>query len=377
MKLHQEDPRLTAYILGELAPAEAKAVEHAVAGDPALRLVLAEAEKTQSQLCELLGGGADELLPRQRESIRRAAKEAARKGKVERLHSHRQARKIWLIPLAAAALIASGIFILTKIPAPKAGGGKPVSANGKGVEMPPVNPGVEIVRQSGDAVQLPLQVGRQSLSRVSNAVRVAGRKPTVDEVDIPEMLNAFPLKANASVALLKGCKLGTEILPCPWKPSASLILVEVHGARDGARELSVEYRADDESVISHRIIGYPSEAGEAGAARASRMDSNSTMLLVIELASKTPELGELIWSVDGVAAPEIPLVHDPEREPSDDARFAALVCGFGMWLRGEDPVSVDDSVILGLAREVAADELVADRYDFLNLIDQAMKLNEE
>ncbi len=59
MKLHQEDPRLTAYILGELAPAEAKAVEHAVAGDPALQLVLAEAEKTQSQLCELLGGGAD------------------------------------------------------------------------------------------------------------------------------------------------------------------------------------------------------------------------------------------------------------------------------------------------------------------------------
>jgi len=373
MKLHQEDPRLTAYILGELSPEEALAVEHAVAGEPALQLVLAEAEKAQTQLCELLGGATDGLLPRQRDNIRRAAKEAARKGKIEHLRSHRQARKIWLVPLAAAAVIAAGIFILTKIPATNSGGGKGVSGNNVPVAPPAAAPG----GGNQDGTQLPLRAGKESMAKVSNAVRVAGRKPLPNEVSVPELLNAFPLKANGSVALKSGCKLGAEIIPCPWKPSGSLILVEVQGARDGARDLAVSYRADGDSVIAHRLIGYPPVSGKTVSPDFSRMNPNATMLLMIDVDAKSPKLGELVWSVDGEAAPAIPLVRDPEKEPSDDVRFAALVCGFGLWLRGEDTASIDESMILGLAREVAADGLVADRYDFLNLVDQAMKLEAE
>jgi hypothetical protein len=35
---------------------------------------------------------------------------------------------------------------------------------------------------------------------------------------------------------------------------------------------------------------------------------------------------------------------------------------------------IDDSLILGLAREVAAESMVPDRYDFLELVDQAVKV---
>ena len=64
-------------------------------------------------------------------------------------------------------------------------------------------------------------------------------------------------------------------------------------------------------------------------------------------------------------------------EPSDDARFAALVCAFGLWLRGEGGGMIDEEVMLALAREVASGRMVADRYDFLNLIDEATKLPEK
>ncbi|QTN33510.1 hypothetical protein HZ994_14710 [Akkermansiaceae bacterium] len=374
MKLHTEDPRLTAYILGELPPEEALAVEHAVAGDPSLRMVVAEAEKAQSQLTGLLGGGRDTLLPRQRDNIRRAAKEAARNGKVVQLGSHRKARKSWVVPFAAAAAIAAGIFILTKIPATK-GGGKGVSGNSANNAAPPSAMPDAVPRDgTAGAIRLPLRAGKESLAKISSAVRIASRKPSADEVSVPEMLNAFPLRANAAVALKGGCKLGAEIIPCPWKPSGSLILIEVRGAKDGERSLSVEYKADAGSVISHKLLGYPPASGSAANPAASRMSPNSTMLLVLEVNSRSENLGRLAWSVDGSPAPSIPLLRNPEQEPSDDARFAALVCGFGLWLRGEDAASLDETMVLGLAREVAADGLVPDRYDFLDLVDQAVKL---
>jgi hypothetical protein len=97
----------------------------------------------------------------------------------------------------------------------------------------------------------------------------------------------------------------------------------------------------------------------------------------MEASGNDPRLGELIWTVDGTEAPAISLIRNEENEPSDDARFAALICGFGLWLRGEEKPAVDDLLVLGLAREVAAESLVADRYDFLNLVDQAVKIAEE
>ena len=37
------------------------------------------------------------------------------------------------------------------------------------------------------------------------------------------------------------------------------------------------------------------------------------------------------------------------------------------------PWAIDDTLILALARQVAAESLVSDRYDFLELVDQAVK----
>lgn len=372
MKMHQEDPRLTSYMLGELPPGEAEAAGHAIAGDPALRIALAEAERTQSQLQELLGGGNEGLLPRQRDHIRKAAREAARKGKIVQLRSHRKARKAWLVPLAVAAAIAFGIFILTQVPAMKSGAGMQVAGN-KGPQIP-VTAMPE--KGTGGSVRLPLQSGKEGLATVSNAVRVAGRMPSRDEVSVAEILNSFPLKANGAVALKGGCKLGTEIIPCPWKPSGSLILVEVRGAKDEECALSVEYRPDGASVISHRLIGYPPVSDGDGSPGISQMAANSAMILVIGVESRDGNLGKLVWSVDGEEAPAVPLVRNPEKEPSDDARFAALVCGFGTWLRGEESESLDAAMVLGMAREVAADGMAADRYDFLELVNQAVKLTE-
>ena len=373
MKLHQEDPRLTAYALGELPPGEAAAVERAIAADPAMRAAFAETEEIRRGLAEALGGEKERLQPRQRDAIRRAAREAARQGKVEDLSSHRTARRTWMAPLAAAAVIIGGIFLLTLLPKPAGTGGtKPVTANNDPVK----GGGLEGQPERGNVIRLPLKASGKSLSQIMDAIRGEKRMPAKGEVRIPEMLNSFPLKANGAVAVWDGCKLGAEIMPSPWKPSGSLVVVEIQGAKEGARELSVEYRAEEGVVIGHRLIGYASGESDRKANTPSKMEANSRMLLVIEVESRDLRLGSLQWSAGGKQAPALPLVREPEREPSDDARFASLVCAFGLWLRGEGGGMIDEEVMLALAREVASDSLVPDRFDFLNLIDEAAKLPE-
>ena len=373
MKLHQEDPRLTAYALGELPPVEAIEVERAIAADPALRAAFAETEEIRRGLVEAIGGEAERLQPRQRDAIRRAAREAARQGKIESLSSHRQAQRTWMAPLAAAAVIIGGIFLLMFFPKPTgAGGTKPVSGN----DDPVKGGGLEGPAEQGNVIRLPLKASGKSLSQITDAIRGEKRMPTKEEVRIPEILNSFPLKANGAVAVMDGCKLGVEILPSPWQPSGSLVVIEIQGAKDGPRELSVEYRAEEGVVIGHRLIGYASEKSDQKAKPLSKVEANSRMLLVIQIESRDLRLGSLHWSVGGKEAPPLPLLREPEREPSDDARFASLVCAFGLWLRGEGGGMIDEDVMLALAREVASGSLVADRYDFLNLIDEATKLPE-
>jgi hypothetical protein len=374
MKPHQKDTKLRAYALGELPPEESVEVERAIAADPTLRAALLETEEMSQGLIDALGGKKERLQPRQRDAIRRVVHEAARQGKAESLSSHRQARRTWIASLTAAAVIIGGIFLLTffQKPAGKEGA-KPVTINND-----PVKEGrLEGPSEQGNVIRLPLKAFGKSLSEITDAVRGEKRMPTKGEVSIPELLNAFPLKANGSVALWHGCMLGVEIMPSPWKPSGSLVIVEIQGAKDGARKLSVEYHAEEAVVIDHRLIGYASRKSDSKLNPPSEVEANSRMLLVIEVESRDLRLGSLHGSVGGREVSPLPLVREPEREPSDDARFAALVCAFGLWLRGEGGGTIDEEVMLALAREVASASMVADRYDFLNLIDEATKLPEK
>jgi len=374
MKIHQEDPRLTAYVLGELPSDEATEIEYAVAADAVLRLAVKEIERSHSQMGEMLGDGAEILLPRQKSAIMRAAREVVRQGKVIELKSHRKARSVWYWPAAAAAVVGMGIFATNLVLPPKGkGGSKQVSKHTDG--QSDRKQGLEI-SDEGSVMKLPLNAGKRSLALVSRAVREDRKMPAIDDVRIEEILNEFPLQSKASVAVWKGCSLGAEILPCPWKPSASLIFVNIKSATEEERELSVEYRENEETVVSRRVLGYRlddvGESREIGEA----MNPGAEHLLLILVEATGDDLGSLVWNVEGEIAPAVLLERNEEGEQTDDARFAALVCAYGLWLRGEESEFIDDAMLLALAREVASDSLVPDRYDFLELIDQTVKLKD-
>jgi hypothetical protein len=66
-------------------------------------------------------------------------------------------------------------------------------------------------------------------------------------------------------------------------------------------------------------------------------------------------------------------VHRSDAEPSDDARFAALICTFGQWLAGDELEIIESDTLTGLAREIRSDTLAGDRADFLRLIDRSLE----
>jgi hypothetical protein len=116
MPLHPDDPRLTAHLLGELSADESAEVARAAAADPALGLALRQLEGLQRTLTATLAPAQTALFPHQREHILRAARQRDAADRVVSLPAPRRPWKSYLMPVAAAALVALATFIFIKLP---------------------------------------------------------------------------------------------------------------------------------------------------------------------------------------------------------------------------------------------------------------------
>ncbi len=447
MKLHPEDPRLTAYLLGELSSEDAAAVERAAAADPAVRLALRDLERVQLLLTDTLAPARTELLPRQRENVRRSARQADREGKVVALPSQRRSWRTWAVPAAVAAAVVLAVTVLVRLPAgpdaPATASGDDGSSERAWGEIPleiallpapgpaDASRGAGAVRPTAGALaeraaardaalartgevflrevterlaaspapapsdlpehhprgpvaaaehpELPLPVlcGRASLGWIEHAVREANRLPDPKAVRLEEILNAFPLRPAGDAAVAAGVTLSTEIVPCPWKPSSVLLLVSIRGASDAAREVRPVFHADPAVVRRYRLLGFNTLPGVEPGALPGRLPAKAatTLALEIEPLGASTAAGRIEWSVDGQPAPTVAPMRRPDVEPSDDARFAALICTFSQWLGREQNGIIDAELVAALARENDSPDLPKDRHDLLGLIQRALSLD--
>ena len=400
MKVYPEDPRLSTYLLDELSPAEAEKLRTAIAGDPALQAALAELEIARTKVQHAAKLPASILLPVQREAILTAARLADQAAKTTPFI---RSWKPYALAAAAAAIAfcfffkrsptapqSAAIAPSAKAPAapsatppisPSSGGGVPTDARFRSTAEHPV-------------LGLPIFPAKNGLTRITQAIRTERALPAPASVQLGEVLNTFPLKFNAAVAIARSPKanwhpdsreagitihtatLGAETIPCPWKPSAILLLISIRGNATSACQPNVSFHPDATTVSRYRLLGSP--AGED-----TEIPQNTTPLVAggftthaieIDAVGSAETLGSLSWSVDGVAAPGIPIKHLAASEPSDDARFAALICTFSQWLHREQTGIIDRDLIAALIRENRAVNLPAERQDFLALVHDALAL---
>ena len=400
MQLQPEDPLLTAYVLGELGPEDSAAVELAVAADPALHAKVSEMKDIRRLLTEKLVLPTDKLLPRQRENIRRSARKADSAAKLISFGS----LPAWLLPAAAAAMLAMAIFTLLRMSAnqqPPATAKPPVPpeiTQDPTLTAPPApTPPVWFLQDNAvgsPALDLPVTAAKSNYATISKSIHQDRQLPPPHNVRLEEILNHFPLRLHGVTAIARDsantwhpderannapsaiATLSTEMIPCPWKPSATLLLISIRGNDQKDSDLKITFHPDSVNAFRYRLLGFRPIEGQTPGSLPSRLPANSvtTLALLIEPSTPAGNLGSLEWSADGKSAPTVALVRKNDAEPSDDARFAALVCTYAEWLAGGQDSVIDAEIVAALAREIASTTLAADRADFLNLIDRSLHL---
>lgn len=462
MKLHPEDPRITAYVLGELKPEDAAAVEAAAERDPLVKTAIEETKAIGGILSERLFANKPLLRPAQRQAVLQAAREPEKITNLVKLHDHRSQRRPWIVSLVAAALLLFAFVLFSRMPvfsptltdanrtpspgsttkakqeeasseeewrvipiniamlpapgpadASKVGrtfagspapastlsrlaaardeaishaGGKffdeaaaslkdkPVPTNN---DLPALSRRGSVAAAATPQLPLPIQAGNASMIWVTESIRKEHKKPPANAVRLEEILNHFPLRPAGEASFSNGVTLSTETLPCPWKPSANLVIIAFRGANDGDRQIQATFKADPSAVTRYRLLGYAPVAGIPDGSLPTLLPAKSLTLVAIEVepSGTSSDFGTVEWTVNEQAAPTIALRKAPDAEPSDDARFASLLCTYAQWLAGDDQAgTIDSEIVAALAREMASDSLPADRYDFLNLVDQSLNL---
>lgn len=406
MSLKPEDPKLSAWLLGELSDEEAAEVERAVAVDPALQMAVRDIERVQRALANALSPEAAVLFPRQRSAILLEARrmDIAKPGIAP---TASKAKISWFFPAAAAAVLALACWLLVLLPKQNEGDlagngqkGKPDSAADDRATWPapspadagPVQPATQtgaldlrfpvlIPRQSvatadQPVLPLPIQAGDQSLNWVKRSIREEKRLPSVHAVRLEEIINQFPFRPAGISAVTQGVSLSAEATACPWRSDSRLLVLSWRAAKHQACEISAAFHPDRDGVRSYRLLGYSRMSGAESPELPTHLAAGAvhTVLLEIQARHDVDHFGSIVWSVNGKPAPSLVLAAKPASSSSDDARFAALVASYSLWLAGQTD-ALDGRVLSDLAEELRGHEKSDGRIDFLRLVDETAELS--
>ncbi len=309
----------------------------------------------------------------------------------------------WLIPACGAAVLAYATYTLLRLPAdaqkqPSAKPKPAIAAAEVAKSKPAVlaTPAASLfIAQGGPLsaadfpkLDLPVKSGSSSLSAVRKAVLNDGKLPTHSDVRLNELLSSLPIRLEGTSSIARSAALkengmsahvatlSTEILPCPWKPSSTLLILSLRGNSLKDSQIKVSYQPNPGTTSRYRLLGFPPTSATTTGEPPSLLPANAIVTLALEIEASKPDsqLGTLVWTADAKAAPSIPLAAKPSAQPSDDARFAALICTYAQWLSSEQTGVIDASLVSALAKESASSTLSIENADFLRLIEKSLRL---
>lgn len=304
-KLTDNDPRLTAYALGELPRAEAEEIARILDAplNGPLKREVKGIDALGVMLTQTLSEGTSEdlnlkLSPSQRDAIFRSAK-APTVADVSSTHQSAWLRPV-LVTLAAAAVVTISFMVMNnvdtgdgrlpdvsysglsddKLQAPIQPSNSDweenasvVSSQGVGGEVPShdlSSNGLAMdddrenliklvendwVNRADKAVsRLPLVCGKASWNWVKHSIEVDGVLPDKNVVRVEEILNAFSYDEPSDLEL-SHVNAGVELVECPWDAErmVAIILIKNTHADSIQIESAVTFSG---SVEKYRLIGY-------------------------------------------------------------------------------------------------------------------------
>ena len=367
--MNPDDPKLTAYALGELSDRERESIEQELAKSPEARAQVAQTQQIA-------------------EDLKRAFR-------AELDHNGQEPRNVLPLPyarlfwserqwpgIAIAALLIASLAIAAMLVWRSSTGSGPNFASGSHSDAD--TSGTVTVEYSSDEERMPvdsasdsggespfvsvsakplstfrLRVGTNSYPAVRKFIE-SGVRPPRDAVRIEEMINYFTYDYPAPTAD-RIVILAVDAASCPWATEHQLVRIAVKFREDASETIDeiisrseVEVRFNPARVQSYRLLGYDApvtgvpNAGPGDSIAQRQPQRSVTAFYEINLVNgEQPEAGrsapyelltartKSLGSTSRIEAEEIfggvPVAFG---KASPDFRFAAAVAEFGMILRG-------------------------------------------
>ena len=299
MKVTPDDPVLTAYVLGELEEKERSSVERAFSADEDLREEEAVLSSLTGLLTSTLGGETLSLGEDRIAEIHRAGKRPDSETLV--LEHHRRSRRQSFLAVAGvAAAVVVGLIVLSRFDVV---GKNPVVGNE--VAGTPTEGGDQMGVPAGDspdlpgeyspevagAVGVPLGVGRADASFVVSSLEKSGRLPARDRFLVADWIQ-LGSPASGHATEIDGLSVWSELGPCSWNPTSSLLMLRFDITEDDPVILRASLAMNPAKVKTVRLAGGAGSEGEDSAVSATLKEAK-TFLYELELAEGEGALGEL------------------------------------------------------------------------------------
>lgn len=398
MKIDKDDPKLTAYALGELPEPERSVIAHAVAASPEAQAYVAE---TQQLARTLRGEFQQELQEAGRKQLNIMPLPETRAGWPETRWSSLAIAAVLAIGVLVAAVVISGL----RESDPQRRVAKRDNKPPLQMEFDLASEGAVVTALVPDAEEaftpvaanpvsrFPLAVGTSGYADVQREIE-AGARPRPGTVRIEEMINHFAYD-YAEPQADETFSVTLEAATCPWEPTHFLVRVAVKAKAGSpgsivAQRAGIEVAFDSRRVASYRLVGYRgtgnrSPAGASGFA--TDIPAGHTTAAFYEVApAPEPRNAETLLVARVTHLPlgagsgettERSL--DGEIVPFDQAptdfRFAAAVAQFGMMLR--TPAAREDATLAAVqewARNALGADASGERARFVELVERTHAL---
>ncbi|MDQ6859996.1 MAG: von Willebrand factor type A domain-containing protein [Verrucomicrobiota bacterium] len=396
MNLHPDDPKLTAYALGELLGDEAAAVEEAIAQS-------AEAQAWVSEVGALAGTmraefGADLF---ERKPLNIMPLPAARSfWSVDRWGSIAAAAVVAIAAIPAAVVLVGSSperssIARTRLAGEPADVQMEFETDSLDADIAPAGTltgqGDRFVSAADNPIAtFPLRVGKASYGDVQRAI-ASGSLPARAAVRIEELINYFTYD-DPSPQADRPFAISAEVAGCPWRPEHRLMRValKAQGTSSSGRgtllaqDVTAQVEFSPSRVNSYRLIGYDQALSGGGSGEIHSGDAVTLLYEIVPADALSSAAEAAVVRVHymapsgGEALVAEALAIDDGRDfvsASPDFKFTAAVAEFGMFLRSS---SVEYPRTLSAIVELANDGLGFDpdgrRAEFITLIRQAQRL---
>jgi anti-sigma factor RsiW len=381
-----DNPRMTAWLLGELPAQEAAEMERLVAADPALQLAVREKQLFHTRLSTLLGAEKSTLEPRQREVILRAAKNDATPPSTSiATLSPRRSHASWIV-LATAAAVIIGAWIGLRHPLSKQGGelaldsqisreiallpsvapdfpseqtSAAVAVGGSSAmdtrtalmtqkpneflvsvakqianqplpqvsELPPVGRRGLIDAAAHPRASLPILAGTASWNWTKRSILEGKTLPNERLVRREEMINAFALETNASI-LHQGIEFRVEVAHTANQQGRYYMAITMRNSNHAATSVALEYLPA--MVDRYRLIGFDVDMGKQQVSKLLPAGTMTTVMLELDAPRAINQVGSLHTMINGQGM-DFPA--EMATAASASMKHLSLIADFAEWLR--------------------------------------------